>query len=261
MPPELRLFWTSNWAFLEGAGLALTIVLLNWLLRGVGRLHIRPMEKAISEEIEENLQVKTFGRTNQDHDLILAAKFHDVNQRAKHHFTMVTELAVCMFMQAMMVSSMSGIAAVTLFLLSRDGWKADNLALLILFAATATAAAIYAALAKIFRVTENFRANALAYMNVMQLGDQIRTYAYTGEAQGTEPIGTFLTRIDKSLAAYRTIAFNFDLAQAPAVSALLSELVTAAKKPHEDRAKPRPGELPDEPTLEEPTKVRLLKPS
>jgi hypothetical protein len=236
LPARWR-FWDKHWQFLEAAGLILAVALLNWLFRALGEATIRPMSQALSNEIEANLKVTTFGRTNEDLNSILLAKFQVVNRRAQHHFMMVTKLAAYTFMQIIMVLAMSGPAAITLFLLSRKGWNSDdNLAELILFAVTTTAAALYAAVPRIFRVNENFRANALAYLNILQLGDQIRTYAYTSEAPGAESLLTFLTRIDQSLAAYRTVAFNFDLSQAPAISTLLSDLVSAGKKRPESEA-------------------------
>lgn len=224
----------------------------------MGEATVRPAADALSEEIEANLQVTSFHGTNHDLDSILVIKFHDVNRRAKHHFMMFTRLAVYSFLQIVMVLALSGAAAIALFLLSREGWQKGDLGLLILFAVTATAAALYASLPRIFRVNENFRANALAYTNILQLGDQIRTYAYTSDAPGAEPLLPFLMRIDRSLAAYRTIAFNFDMTQAPAVSALLSNLVNAAKE-RPDHGAPHAPQEPEAERREGPSKVQPVE--
>jgi hypothetical protein len=231
----------------EGFGVVFAIVALNVVAKILATARVRPLARSLLKEIQNNLAVKSFGRTDPA-DAVLTAKFLDVNTRAEHHLEMVIKLGELIYMQVLMLLVTSGVAAIALFILSREGWKSDNLPLLILFAVTAAAATIYAAASRIFRVNDNFRANALAYTQILQLSDQIRTYSFTRGVDGVKSLAAFLDAIDKSLAAFRTVAFSFDLTQAPTVSALLSELVSASKKPKEpeDNTGKNQGTAPEE---------------
>ena len=118
-------------------------------------------------------------------------------------------------------------AAISLFFLSRDGWANGKAPLMILFATMATIAAIYAALPSAFKLSENIRSNVAAYVQLLQVSDELRSYAYLAGAARAEPAQAFLARIDKEVASARTIAFVFDLAKTPAMSVLYTELANA----------------------------------
>lgn len=236
--------WTTAWPFAEAAALIGLVVVLNVILRAIGDAIVGNMVGALLEEVRANVEVQSLGAADPALDAVLTAKFRDVNRRATHHLTVVRRLATLLFMQMIMVLTQSGFAAIALFFIARQGWShQENLPLLIVFAVCATAAAVYGALPSAFQMTNNFRANILAYTQLLQLSDSIRTYAYTAGGAAQVPALEFLPQLDRALAANRTIAFAFDTSKLPAISALLSELMdTGASRAGAGTREP--GEVP-----------------
>lgn len=223
--------WQNGWGALEVAAILAVVLFVNMILVWFGLRMAAGLARELIAELNANLALtslsEALGRADVSLQTLLLEKFKDVNHRALHHLAMVRNLAGYTFMQLVMCAATSGIAAVALFFLSRDGWATGKMPLMILFASMATIAAIYAALPSVFKLSENIRSNVAAYVQLLQVSDELRSYAYLAGVGHAEPAEAFLARIDKEAAAARTIAFAFDLAKAPAMSVLYSELANA----------------------------------
>lgn len=228
---DWKWLWQNGWAAVEVAGLLVLVITANMVLVWFGLRMAAGLARELVAEVDASLSATCLSdallRADSSLHSLLLEKFKDVNHRAMHHLTMVRDLGGYTFMQMVMLVATSGMAAISLFFLSRDGWASGKVPLMILFATMATIAAIYAALPSVFKLSENIRSNVVAYVQLLQVSDELRSYAYLAGAGGAEPAQAFLTRIDKEVASARTIAFAFDLAKAPAMSVLYSEVANA----------------------------------
>jgi len=222
--------WLEGWGALEFGLLLLLAVACNLLLVRIGQRMAVSLTEQLKCEILGNLETQRLSTNLKDETLqeVLLSKFKDVNRRALHHLIMVRDFAAYVFMQGSMLLITSGVAAVSLLFLSRKGWKDEgSVPLLIVFAATAVCAAIYAALPRLFSVNDNIRTNRLVYSQLLQLSDQLKSFACVAGTENAESPARFLEKIDKALERSRTIEFAFDFSRAPSIGTIYSELTNA----------------------------------
>jgi hypothetical protein len=250
---------------LEAVGLFALIVVVMMILVAVGQSMAKELTATLEATLVSRANLTTLSEALQSEDpslhALLLNKFKATNATTQHHFRMVRDFCGYAFMQMTMLVGCSGIAAISLLLFARKGWTSDDsVPLLILFATTATAAGIFAALPRMFSMNDNIRSNVLAYARSMELCDRIQTFAYA-DPKSDPAIAAFLDRLDQELASSRTIAFAFDLSKAPGLSMLYADLATSLGISKTQRIQGTPDSPASIPTsLKSPEKPKHKKP-
>jgi hypothetical protein len=150
-------------------------------------------------------------------DLILTTKFKNVNQRALHHLEMAVLLAQYAFAQSVMVIITTCVAGVFLFFVGRKGFNNVDPNILIASSVMAAAAAGFLAAPSVFQLSDNLKANAVQYVQLQGISDQIVTYAVGAAAQKREDVDKFLQRVDTAVNLANQISFSFDISKAPSI--------------------------------------------
>jgi hypothetical protein len=154
-------------------------------------------------------------------DFLLKNEYRDINRRALHHLMMVEALAKYAYAQDIMEIITAAAAAVFLFFVGRRGFNNVDSNVLIASTILAAAAAAYLAVPTVMQLSDNLKANANLYSQLMIISDQIRALSQSATNYKPDELQKVLAELDIKIATANQISFTFDVSKAPSAQDIL----------------------------------------
>lgn len=155
----------------------------------------------------------------------LSQQVQDIIGRAEHHWKVMAYFQSNYYTGILLRNILGGLAALSIFLVSRNGWERSHPVLVSFALTTSVCTAFYAAFPLMFKQEENFAKNKALYLNYVALLNEVHTYVATGhypqgdkQAKGEKPSETscctplaeFVVHVNDEMARVNDIAIAFD---------------------------------------------------
>lgn len=111
----------------------------------------------------------------------LGEQVQDIIGRAEHHFTVMLYFQSNYYVGILLRNIFAGLAALSLFLVSRRGWEQANPCVVSFFLTVSACAAFFIAFPDMFKQEENVTKNKALYLNYVALLNEVHTFVATGD--------------------------------------------------------------------------------
>ena len=151
-------FWLPAWFRTE--------LMNKWVKPLDGELHRAPSLASI--EGPENQKAR------------LSEQVQDIVGRAEHHLKVMGYFLSNYYVGILLRNIFSGLGALALFLITKDGWEEADASLVSVFLITSVCAAFFIAFPRMFKQEENVAKNKALYLKYVALLHDVHTFAATG---------------------------------------------------------------------------------
>jgi hypothetical protein len=145
----------------------------------------------------------------------LDAQLRTIQDRVKHHGTVMAYFYVSYFESILLVMSAGLVVAITLFFIAQAGWNGTNSYVRAVFIVASAVAAFYGLFPPVFQQQKNIADNKELFLQYKTLESEVDSYSLTlttltGEQKSPRE---FINHVDAEMAKMGNIALGFDISK------------------------------------------------